>query len=146
MGLSCEFQMFGQTWKCVRKPCRREAECDMEKRTIFIDDKFDEEDFLDYLHHELAEVATFYTGCSFTKEYPDDADTVFLMNHTQLDTISSAVRGAYEAIKKSMLPLSPRESKRARHAPSPVQKIQAKSCDPIPASTGLEVKAAEQKP
>lgn len=120
MSNSCDFQMFGQTWKCIRK-ARHGAECFVVTRTIVIDEKMDEEDFLNYLHHELMEAATYHAGCSFSKEFPD-TDTVFFMNHSQMDMVSSEVRGAYEMVKKAMTPLSitPRTKKKGpAHAEPP---------------------------
>jgi hypothetical protein len=119
MGNTCDFQMFGQTWKCVRK-ARHGAECFVNTRTIALDEKMDEEDFLNYLHHELMEAATYHAGCTFTKEFPDN-DTIFLMTHSQMDMVSSEVRGAYESIKTAMLPIVPSAKKKglAQAKPSP---------------------------
>lgn len=102
---SCEFQWFGQKWKCVRGPVPGDdgGECDAVARLITIDDKFDLEDFLNTLHHELFEGASYMTGCTFTRDFPDEQD-MFLMTHTQMDIISSGIRGAYEEVKKKMVP------------------------------------------
>lgn len=77
------------------------GECLPSEKTIKINSKYDDEMFLDYLHHELLEGATFLIGCSYTRFYPDRQE-YFLMDHTQLDVISSAVRGAYGEVMRKM--------------------------------------------
>jgi hypothetical protein len=74
---------------------------DPEAKAIYINTSYDEEKFLEYLHHELYEAAAYLNGCTFEKSYPDDK-TLYIMDHTQMDVISCEVRGAYEALKKSM--------------------------------------------
>lgn len=103
MELFCEFQWFGQTWKCVRGPVSDNdgGECNIAIRIITIDEELDLEDFLNTLHHELFEGASFVTGCTFSRDYPDSQD-MFVMTHSQMDIISGAVRGAYEEVKRMM--------------------------------------------
>ncbi|MBD3261068.1 MAG: hypothetical protein GF334_05200 [Candidatus Altiarchaeales archaeon] len=100
----CDFTWFGQSWKCMR--VRRDdsifgGECDLASKQIVINYKYDDETFLDYLHHELVEGATYLTACAYTRMYPDKED-IFVMNHAQMDVMSSAVRGAYEMVKKNI--------------------------------------------
>jgi hypothetical protein len=104
MERSCEFQWFGQTWKCLRGAVSGDdgGECDTAARTITVNESFDNEDFLNTLHHELFEGASYMTGCTYTKDFPDEQD-LFVMTHTQMDIISSGIRGAYEEIKRMML-------------------------------------------
>jgi hypothetical protein len=114
----CEFYWYGQTWKCMRvKELPDEKDplgglFDAEKKTIFINDCYDEESFLDYLHHELTEGALFLSACCYSRYFPDEKD-VFVMDHTQMDLMSSAVRGAYESIKIN-IGLSPRPKKKIK--------------------------------
>jgi len=102
----CTFKLLGQTWTCLRTTRVKGVKelggyMDSEVMTVYINAHYDEEKFLDYLHHELYEAAAHLNGCMYDKTYPDDK-TLYIMDHTQMDVISSEVRGAYEAIKKSM--------------------------------------------
>lgn len=107
MKRKCTFRWFGQRWVCLRTTRVRGVKdlggyMDSETKTVYINKNYDDEKFLDYLHHELYEAATFLTGCSYDKTYPDDS-TLYIMSHSQMDVISSEVRGAYEYIKKVMM-------------------------------------------
>ena len=103
----CEFSWFGQTWKCLRvSEIEGDDEplgglFDPEKKKIYINDSYDEESFLDYLHHELTEGAIYLSACCYTRSFPDEKD-MFVMDHAQMDMMSSTVRGAYENIKKNI--------------------------------------------
>lgn len=105
MKSKCSFFWFGQTWQCIRKNDTQDeffgGECIPTDKVIHINAKYEPETFLDYLHHELTEGATFIIGCSYTKFYPDKEE-MFFMTHSQMDLVSSAVRGAYEEIKKKL--------------------------------------------
>lgn len=100
----CDFTWFGQSWKCKRVK-RSDSifggECDLVSKLILINHKYDDETFLDYLHHELVEGAAYLTACAYTRMYPDKED-ILVMNHAQMDVISGAVRGAYEMVKKNI--------------------------------------------
>lgn len=103
----CEFYWYGMTWKCLRVSKLPDEEeslgglLDVEKKTIFINECYDEESFLDYLHHELTEGALFLGACCYSRHFPDEKD-FFVMDHSQMDLMSSSVRGAYEMIKKNI--------------------------------------------
>jgi len=100
----CTFTWFGQTWKVIRSKKSSSffgGECDMSERVISINARYNEDKFLDYLHHELMEGAIYLNACSYTKFYPDKEDIV-VMNHSQMDVVSGTVRGAYEEIKKNI--------------------------------------------
>jgi len=103
----CEFYWFGQKWRCLRvpevpgDPSSLGGLLDPEKKTIYINDGYDEESFLDYLHHELTEGALLLSACCYSRTFPDEKD-VFVMDHTQMDLMSSTVRGAYETVKTNM--------------------------------------------
>jgi len=105
MKKECTFNWFGTTWRCIREDRMDEdifgGELDPSEKTIRINGKYDDETFLDYLHHELMEGALFYQACCFTRFFPDKKD-IFVMDHTQMDLISGSVRGAYEMIKERM--------------------------------------------
>jgi len=106
MNKKCTFKLLGQTWYCVRTTRVKGVKelggyMDAETKTVYVNTRYDDEKFLDYLHHELYEAATHLNGCMYDKTYPDDR-TLYIMDHTQMDVISSEVRGAYEAIKKAM--------------------------------------------
>ena len=101
---SCEFTFFGQSWKCARTTRSDDSfggECDSSKWLISINSSYDDETFLDYLHHELIEGATYVMNCDYTKCYPD-RDELFVFDYKGLEVLSSAVRGAYEEIKEKM--------------------------------------------
>jgi len=105
MEKTCEFQWLGQTWKVVRGDISDDdgGECNMNSRVITIDEDFDQEDFLNTLHHELFEGASYMTGCTYNRDYPDSQD-IFVMTHSQMDIISGFVRGAYDEVKCLMVP------------------------------------------
>lgn len=104
MQKSCEFQWFGQNWKCIRTTVEDtdRGECDLNARVISIDQNLDPEDFLNALHHELWEGASYLTGCTYNRSYPDSQD-MFIMTHSQMDLISGSVCGTYDEIKERML-------------------------------------------
>jgi len=102
----CSFKMIGQTWTCLRATRVKGVKdlggyMDTDTKTIYINSEYDGEKFLDYVHHELYEAAAFFSGCMFEKSYPDEK-TLYIMDHTQMDIVSSEVRGAYESIKKNI--------------------------------------------
>jgi len=103
----CEFFWFGQKWKCLRlAEIKGDKESlggllDAEKKIIYINECYDQESFLDYLHHELTEGALFLGACCYSRYFPDKKD-LFVIDHAQMDLMSSTVRGAYEAIKKNI--------------------------------------------
>jgi hypothetical protein len=106
MKRKCKFRLFGQIWECIRttrvKGLKKLGGCmDSDARTIYVNSSYDEENFLDYLHHELYEAAALLNGCVYDKSYPDEK-SMYIMDHTQMDVISSEVRGAYEDIKKNL--------------------------------------------
>jgi len=93
---SCEFPFFGQTWECVRVKRKDETfggECNAALWLISINDKYADETFLDYLHHELIEGATYQLNCDYTRFYPDQ-EGLFVFKYSELEVLSSAVRGA----------------------------------------------------
>lgn len=103
----CTFNWFGQTWTCKRTDrvegltgslggCFEPA-----SKIIYINQEYDEESFLDYVHHELTEGAMFLNACCFSRVYPDEKD-MFILDHSQMDVISGAVRGAYEMIRENI--------------------------------------------
>jgi len=104
MQRSCEFQWFGQPWKCIRGPVEDTDRglCDTTSRTITIDESLDLVDFINALHHELWEGASYLAGCTFTRPYPDNQD-LFVMTHSQMDLISGTICGAYEEITSKMI-------------------------------------------
>jgi len=100
----CYFQWFGQRWECTRgvlEDTTDGGECDVSTKHITIDIEQDAEEFLTSLHHELIEGACYLIGCSYNRPYPDSQD-MYLMSHSNMDLMSSTVRGAYESIKMSM--------------------------------------------
>lgn len=106
MKKQCTFKLLGSTWTCIRAGKVKGVKdlggyMDPDLRKIYINSHYDEEQFLDYLHHELYEAAAFLNGCVYDKTYPDDK-ALYIMDHTQMDVVSSHVRGAYEAIKIEM--------------------------------------------
>jgi len=124
----CEFFWFGQTWKCLRISRDEDifgGECNLAEKTIEINAKYDQETFLDYLHHELMEGATFLNGCSFSKMYPDKED-ITVMNHTQMDIVSGAVRGAYEEVRRKIIPENHKRSEPKRTKKAAIKKTATK--------------------
>lgn len=116
----CEFQWFGQKWVCVRGVLEDSddgGECDPAAKRITIDAEQDQEEFLTSLHHELTEGASFLIGCTYSRSYPDKQD-MFIMSHSQMDLISSTIRGAYEYIKVQMTAEAPQKQKGARKRPA----------------------------
>ncbi len=105
MHKECTFNWFGQTWTCRREDRPDDesfgGEFDPASKSVNINSAYDDETFLNYIHHELMEGAIFLNACCFTRFYPDRKD-MFLMDHSQMDIISGAVRGAYDMIKKNM--------------------------------------------
>lgn len=115
MERSCEFQWFGQKWKCVRGTVDDDdgGQCDIMAKVVTINSEVDDEEFLSILHHELFEGGTYLVGCTYTREYPDKQD-LLIMTHSQMDLISGSVRGAYEEIKKlMMLPSRKRKTRKS---------------------------------
>jgi len=101
---SCDFPFFGQTWKCVRVRRKDETfggECDAAQWLISINEKYSDETFLDYLHHELIEGAAYQMNCDYTRFYPDQ-EGLFILTYSELEVLSSAVRGSYEDIKEKI--------------------------------------------
>ena len=128
MRKQCEFSWFGQTWKCSRIERSEDhfgGECSMGEKRININSRYDAETFLDYLHHELMEGAIFLSGVCFARVYPD-REEIFVMNHSQMDLISGAVRGAYDDIKHKMIP----KVRVPRAKESPIQKNVVKAKKP----------------
>lgn len=105
MKKQCTFNWFGTTWRCIRESRGEDdifgGELDPSEKVIRINEKYDDESFLDYLHHELMEGALFHQACCYTRFFPDRKD-MFVMDHSQMDLISGSVRGAYEMIKERM--------------------------------------------
>jgi len=105
MRKQAEFFWFGQTWTCNRVISKGDllgGECSIYEKKVNINAKYNIETFLDYLHHELMEGAIFLSGCGYSRQYPDKEE-IFMMNHTQMDLISSGVRGAYDKVKHGIL-------------------------------------------
>lgn len=107
MKSECTFNWFGQNWVCKRV---KEVEgledtlggcIDPGNKVVYINEGYDQESFLDYLHHELTEGAIFLNACCFSRRYPDSKD-LFILDHSQMDIISGAVRGAYEMVRKNI--------------------------------------------
>jgi len=132
MKQTCTFFWFEQTWTCSRVDGTEDdffgGECIPSEKEIKINSKYDDETFLDYLHHELLEGATFLIGCSYTKVYPDRHE-LFIMDHSQMDVVSGAVRGAYAEIQRKMdvKDISEVQSKRkVRNTKAPAKKARTK--------------------
>lgn len=106
MKKECTFNWFGTTWRCIRERRGDDdifgGEMDPSEKVIKIDERYNEESFLDYLHHELMEGALFHQACCYTRLFPDRKD-IFVMDHSQMDLISGSVRGAYEMIKEKIV-------------------------------------------
>jgi len=120
----CDFHWFGQKWECVRgKPddAHNGGECDNAGKRIIIDLGLDQEETLTVLHHELVEGSTYLIGCVYSKTYPDDSD-LYIMTHSQMDLMSSEVRGAYEDIKRKMTGDDPKEKPPRAQPKQPIKK------------------------
>lgn len=107
MKSECTFNWFGQNWICKRvKNVEGLNEplggcIDPANKVVYINETYDQESFLDYLHHELTEGAMFLNACCFSRNYPDSKD-MFILDHSQMDIISGAVRGAYEMVRRNI--------------------------------------------
>lgn len=106
MRTGCSFTFFGQEYICTREERPGEpdfgGEFDPNTKKMSINKKYDENTFLNTIHHELLEIAVYLSACTYTRGFPDAKD-MFIMDHSQLDIVSGAVCGAYEDIKKKIL-------------------------------------------
>jgi len=70
-------------------------------QTITINTKYAEEQFLDYLMHELLEAAGLCSGSHYEKTFPG-TDAVYILTHDRLDMMAGQIRHAYDAIKETL--------------------------------------------
>ena len=106
MRTECTFTFFGQEYTCIRESRPSEpdfgGDFDVPEKKLCVDKKYDEDTFLNYVHHELLEIAIYLSGCTYTKEYPEEKD-MFFMDHSLMDVVSGAVCGAFLTIKRKMI-------------------------------------------
>jgi hypothetical protein len=98
----CTFTFFGLEHTLKRNPRKRGgADYSAKESQIEISTKFTGDTFREYVHHELVEGALYNAGGEYGRKYPED-QTIFVFTHTELSTISSQVRMAYDEICRKM--------------------------------------------
>ena len=67
------------------------------KCTITIDSSLRGNKLRDIIIHELFEAMSLMSGCTYERHYPDNVD-MYVMTHTQMNTVMIAVRSAYDDV------------------------------------------------